>query len=107
MVCIFYLKSYQKDFPDAKGKILTVKHVIKGFNGASAFEPGDIFLEVNNQPIGPNLLDLSRVIDAASGTLKFKILRNEIEKEVYKTDFSNSRSASYDDIVNALNTILI
>ena len=28
-----------------------------------------------------------------------------LEKEVYKTDFSNSRSASYEDIVNALNTI--
>ena len=28
-----------------------------------------------------------------------------LEKEVYKTDFSNSRSVSYDDIVNALNTV--
>jgi hypothetical protein len=28
-----------------------------------------------------------------------------LEKEVYKTDFSNSRSASYEDIVNALNTV--
>jgi len=30
-----------------------------------------------------------------------------LEKEVYKTDFSNSRSASYEDIVNALNTVVI
>lgn len=28
-----------------------------------------------------------------------------LEKEVYKTDFSNSKTASYEDIVNALNTI--
>jgi hypothetical protein len=28
-----------------------------------------------------------------------------LEKEVHKTDFSKSRSASYDDIVNALNTV--
>ena len=28
-----------------------------------------------------------------------------LEKVVYKTDFSNSRSASYEDIVNALNTL--
>ena len=78
-------KSYRSDFPNAKGKILTVKHVISGFDGAKVFEPGDILLSVNNQPIGPNLIDLSRVIDTTSGSLKFKILRDDIEKEVSVT----------------------
>lgn len=99
-----FAKSYQKDFPDAKGKILTVKHVINGFDGASAFEPGDIFLEVNNQPIGPNLLDLGRVIDAASGSLKFKILRNEIEKEVSITP-DVIMHGSEDKMINFLGTV--
>lgn len=99
-----FAKSYQKDFPDAKGKILTVKHVINGFDGASAFEPGDIFLEVNNQPIGPNLLDLGRVIDAASGSLKFKILRNEIEKEVSITPDAIMHG-SEDKMISFLGTV--
>lgn len=75
-------KLYRKNFPEAKGKLLTVKHVISGFKGALVFEPGDILLEVNNQPIGPNLMDLSRVIDTSSEPLKFKIFRDDKEKEV-------------------------
>jgi S1-C subfamily serine protease len=75
-------KLYRKNFPEAKGKLLTVKHVVSGFKGASVFEPGDILLEINGQPIGPNLIDLSRVIDTSSEPLKLKIFRDDKEKEV-------------------------
>lgn len=75
-------KEYRKQFPEAKGKLLTVKHVVSGFKGATVFEPGDILLEVNHQPIGPNLIDLSRVVDTSSEPLKFKIFRDDKEKEV-------------------------
>lgn len=78
-------KLYRKSFPEAKGKLLTVKHVISGFKGAAVFEPGDILLEVNDQPIGPNLMDLSRVIDTSSEPLKFKIFRDDKEKEISVT----------------------
>lgn len=97
-------QSYRQGFPDAKGKILTIKHVINGFDGASVFEPGDILLEVNNQPIGPNLLDLNRVINAAPGSLKFKILRNEIEKEVSVTP-DTIMHGSEDKMISFLGTV--
>ncbi|MEI6628286.1 MAG: S1C family serine protease [Alphaproteobacteria bacterium] len=77
-----FAKKYRKEFPDAKGKIITVQNVISGFKGAKVFEPGDILVEVNNQPIGPHMIDLGRVIDTASEPLKFKILRDDKEIEV-------------------------
>ena len=99
-----FSKKYRHDFPEAKGKILRVKHVISGFDGATLFEPGDILLEVNKQPIGPNLIDLSRVIDVSTETLNFKVLRNEIEKEISVTP-SLLIHGSEDKMISFLGTV--
>lgn len=75
-------KLYRNTFPEAKGRLLTVKNIISGFKGSTLFEPWDILLEVNNQPIGPNLMELSRTIDTSSEPLTVKILRDGKEKEI-------------------------
>lgn len=80
-----FVNKYDQQFPESKGKILNVKNVITGFDGAKLFEPGDIILEVDGKPIGPNLIDLSTTIDKSTSALKFKILRNEAEKEILVT----------------------
>lgn len=99
-----FAKSYQKDFPEAKGKILTVKHVISGFKGTTLFEPGDILIEVNSQPIGPNLIDLSRIIDTTSDSLKIKLRRRGKEKEISVTPDPLIRG-SEDKMINFMGTV--
>ncbi|MEI7493634.1 MAG: serine protease [Alphaproteobacteria bacterium] len=80
-----FSENYRKEFPEAKGKIITIQNIISGFSDASEFEPGDILVEIDGRPIGPNLIELSKKIDTSSGSLKFKILRDGIEKKISVT----------------------
>lgn len=99
-----FASDYRKEFNQARGKILTVENVINGFSGAKVFEPGDVLVKVNGQSIGPNIMDLSRIIDTATEPLKFNIIRSGQEKELTVTT-DDVIGASEQRLINFIGTV--